>query len=269
MKYALHYIMITNMDSLINKAADLICNAGRIVAFTGAGVSTESGIPDFRSPGGIWEKYQPVYYDEFLSSEASRLKYWERSRVTYPVIRDAKPNPTHLALCELEKMGKLEAIITQNIDRLHHKAGSSPEKIIEVHGTVAYAVCLECEKTYDRDELQRQLEGMQEITVPYCRECKGPLKDATISFGQPMPEKEMAEAGRKAQTCDLMIMLGSSLVVYPAAYLPQYAHQAGAGLIIINLDPTPFNHLASVAITAKTGEAMPQIVAEVRKRLKG
>jgi NAD-dependent deacetylase len=257
------------MDSLIRKAADLICNSEMIVGFTGAGVSTESGIPDFRSPGGIWEKYQPVYFDDFVSSAGARRKYWQRSRVTYPVIRDAKPNPTHLALFELEKIGKLDAIITQNIDCLHHKAGNSPSKIIEIHGTTAYAVCLDCNKTYDRRELQRLLEEKEEAFVPYCRECNGPLKDATISFGQSMPEKEMADAGRKAQLCDLMILLGSSLVVYPAAYLPQYAHQAGAKLIIINLDPTPFDHLAAVAIQAKTGEALPQIVAQVRQQLGG
>lgn len=257
------------MDSLIKKAAALICNAKMIIAFTGAGVSTESGIPDFRSPGGIWEKYQPVYFEDFLSSEGARRKYWQRSRATYPAIRDARPNPTHIALYELEKMGKLDSIITQNIDHLHHHAGNSPEKIIEIHGTVAYAVCLDCQKTYDRDELQRQLDAREETDAPCCRECRGPLKDATISFGQPMPEKEMAEAGRKAQLCDLMILLGSSLVVYPAAYLPQYAHQAGADLIIVNLDPTPFDHLAAAAVHAKTGEALPQIVAEVKKQLKG
>lgn len=255
------------MDAVIKKAAGLICKAERIVAFTGAGVSTESGIPDFRSPGGIWEKYQPVYFDDFLSSEAARREYWQRSRVTYPVIRDANPNPTHMSIYELEKMGRLDAIITQNIDRLHHKAGSSPEKIIEIHGTVAYAVCLDCNKIFDRNDIQSRLERTEDIDVPYCPDCNGPLKDATISFGQPMPEKEMAEAGKKAQTCDLMILLGSSLVVYPAAYIPQYAHQAGAKLIIINLAPTPFDHLAAVTINAKTGEALPQIVAEAKRQL--
>ncbi len=257
------------MESLIQKAAALICQARTIVAFTGAGVSTESGIPDFRSPGGIWEKYQPVYYEDFLSSDAARREYWQRSRATYPVIRDARPNPTHLALYELEKMGKLDSIITQNIDRLHHKAGNTPEKIIELHGTVAYAVCLDCKKTYDRGEIQRLLEEEEEAYAPRCPDCQGPLKDATISFGQPMPEKEMAEAGRKAQLCDLMILLGSSLVVYPAAYLPQQAHQSGARLIIINLAPTPFDHLATVAIHAKTGEIMPLIVAAARKQIGG
>jgi NAD-dependent deacetylase len=255
------------MDDLVEKAADLICNAKTVVAFTGAGVSTESGIPDFRSPGGIWEKYQPVYYDDFLSSAAARREYWFRSRITYPIIRDAKPNPTHLALCELERMGRLETIITQNIDRLHHKAGSSPGKVIEIHGTVAYAVCLNCRKTYDRDAVQTQLEAQEDLQPPICPECDGALKDATISFGQAMPEKEMMAASQWAQTGDLMIVLGSSLVVYPAAYLPQQAHQAGAKLIIINLEPTPFDHLAAVAIHARTGDALPQIVALVKKRL--
>ncbi len=257
------------MDAAFKKAAELIGNAGRIVAFTGAGVSTESGIPDFRSPGGIWEKYQPVYFDDFLASEAARREYWQRSRMTYPLIRDAKPNPTHLALYELEQMGKLQAIITQNIDHLHHKAGNSPEKIIEIHGTVAHALCLDCKRTYDRDELQRQLEKTEDIAVPRCPECRGLVKDAAISFGQPMPEKEMAAAGNAAATCDLMILLGSSLVVYPAAYLPQQAQQAGAKLLIINLEATPFDHLAVVAIHAKTGQALPQIVAQVRQQRGG
>lgn len=250
------------MEKLIQSAAELVRKAKHIVAFTGAGVSTESGIPDFRSPGGIWEKYEPVYYQDFLTSEEARKKYWFRSRATYPVIREAKPNPTHLALAELEKMGKLDCIITQNIDRLHHKAGNSPEKIIEIHGTNAFVVCLRCQRTYPRDEIQKFLEAKDEIEVPLCRECHGPVKEATISFGQPMPEKELAEAERRAQACDLMLTLGSSLVVYPAAYLPQYARQAGAGLIIINLTPTPFDHLADIVIHAKTGEVLPRIVAE-------
>jgi len=252
------------MEDLIKRAAALIRAAEKIVAFTGAGVSTESGIPDFRSPGGIWEKYSPVYFDDFLASENARREYWLRSRATYPVIRDAAPNPTHLALAELERMGKLDCVITQNIDRLHQKAGNSAAHVIEVHGTVAYAVCLECGKTYDRDEIQKRLEEKEEPEVPVCPSCAGPLKDATISFGQPMPEKEMAEAGRHAQRCDVMLTLGSSLVVYPAASIPQQAKQAGAGLIIVNREPTPFDHLADVVIHAKTGAIMERIVAEVK-----
>lgn len=257
------------MDASLEKAAELVEKARKIVAFTGAGVSTESGIPDFRSPGGIWEKYQPVYYDDFLASEASRREYWQRSRATYPLIRDARPNPTHLALCELERMDKLAAIITQNIDHLHHKAGNSQEKIIEIHGTVAHALCLDCHKTYDRDVLQIELEKAAEIVAPRCQSCGGLLKDATISFGQPMPVQAMSLAGQLAATCDLMILLGSSLVVYPAAYLPQQACQAGAALIIINLATTSFDDLAAVTIRAKTGEALPQIVAQVRRRREG
>lgn len=253
------------MEDLIKRAAALIRGAKNVVAFTGAGVSTESGIPDFRSPGGIWEKYQPVYFDDFLSREEARREYWLRSRETYPVLRDAKPNPTHLALAELEKMGRLDCIITQNIDRLHHKAGNSAARIIEIHGTVAHAVCLDCGQTVDRDEIQKRLEKDVELQAPRCGSCNGPLKDATISFGQPMPEKEMAEAGQRAQHCDVMLTLGTSLVVYPAAYLPQQAKQAGAGLIIINREPTPLDHLADVVMNAKTGAAMERIVAEIKK----
>ncbi|MBU2622710.1 MAG: Sir2 family NAD-dependent protein deacetylase [Proteobacteria bacterium] len=254
------------MEGLIKHAADLLERSNKIVAFTGAGVSTESGIPDFRSPGGIWEKYEPVYYQDFLDDEDARRRYWSRSRATYPVLRDALPNPTHSALFELERMGKLDCIITQNIDRLHHRAGNLPEKIIEIHGNSAFAVCLNCRKIYPREEIQKLLEENDEIKVPHCAECKGFLKDATISFGQPMPEKETSEARRRAEGCDLMFTLGSSLVVYPAAYMPRYAHQAGARLIIINKTATPLDHLASVVIHAKTGEVLQQIVKEVKMR---
>jgi NAD-dependent deacetylase len=255
------------MDNKIKLAAELLKSSGRIVAFTGAGVSTESGIPDFRSPGGIWEKYEPVYFQDFLDDENARRRYWLRSRATYPVLRDALPNPTHLALVEFEKMGKLDCIVTQNIDRLHHKAGNLPEKIIEIHGNSASAICLSCRTFYPRDEIQKLLEENQEIEVPRCFKCNGFLKDATISFGQSMPEEETNEAIRRAQTCDLMLTLGSSLVVYPAAYLPKYAHQAGAKLIIINMTPTPLDHLADLVIYGKTGELMWQIIKEISEAL--
>jgi NAD-dependent deacetylase len=256
------------METLLKRAAELICNSQKVVAFTGAGISTESGIPDFRSPGGIWEKYTPVYYQDFLTSEEARKKYWIRSRATFPVIREAQPNPAHQALAELEKIGQLTCVITQNIDHLHHKAGNSPGKIIEIHGTSAYVTCLHCQRTCPREEIQKLLEEKEEIEAPRCHKCNGPLKEATISFGQPMPEKEMAEAEHQAQSCDLMLTLGSSLVVYPAAYLPQYAHQAGAKLIIINMTPTPLDHLAELVFHAKAGEVLPPVVEEVKKRLK-
>lgn len=252
------------MEELIARAGELILAAKKVVAFTGAGVSTESGIPDFRSPGGIWERYQPIYYQDFLASAEARKRSWERSRVLYPVFREAQPNPTHYALAELERLGKLACIITQNIDRLHHKAGNSPEKIIELHGTNAYVICLNCRKTYPRDEIQRWLE--EGVEVPTCDACGGILKEATVSFGQPMPVREMAEAEHQARTSDVLLVLGSSLVVYPAAYIPAYALQAGAKLIIINLTPTPYDREAAVVIHAKTGEVMPKIVAWVKER---
>lgn len=257
------------MEDLIRSAADLLARSGRVVAFTGAGVSTESGIPDFRSPGGVWEKYQPVYFQDFLEDEEARRRYWARSRATYPVLRDALPNPTHLALVELEKIGKLDCIITQNIDRLHHKAGNSPEKIIEIHGNTAFALCLNCREIYPRGEIQTLLEENEDIKAPHCRECGGFLKDATISFGQSMPEEETNEAVRRAEACDLMFALGSSLVVYPAAYLPVYAHKAGAKLIIINMAVTPLDNIADVVIHGKTGEALQRIVKEAKMRAIG
>jgi NAD-dependent deacetylase len=254
------------MEELIKRAADLIFNSRKIVVFTGAGVSTESGIPDFRSPGGIWDKFEPVYYQDFVESEEAREKYWLRSKVIYALISNAKPNLTHLSLFELEKMGKLDCIVTQNIDRLHHKAGNSDKKIIEIHGTNAFAICLKCRKIYPRNEIQKQMEADNSIKVPHCSDCNGFLKDATISFGQSMPERELAEANRRAESCDLMLTLGSSLVVYPAAYLPQYASQAGAKLIIINMTETSMDNLADVVIHAKTGETLQRIVEEVRMR---
>lgn len=257
---------VDNMENSIERAAELIYNAQKVVVFTGAGVSTESGIPDFRSPGGIWDKYEPVYYQDFIASEEARKKNWLRGRATYPVIRDARPNATHLALVDLEKMGKLDCIITQNIDRLHHKAGNSQDKIIELHGTNAFVVCLGCGRTYSRDAIQSLLEAKEEIDVPLCQECNGFLKEATVSFGQAMPEKEMAEAERRAQACDLMLSLGSSLVVYPAAYMPEHAKRAGAKLIIINMTPTPLDHMADIVFQGKTGEILAKIVQKVKSR---
>lgn len=250
------------LNRLIERAAAMVRAARRIVAFTGAGVSTESGIPDFRSPGGIWDQYEPVYYQDFIASEEARKKYWQRAKATYPVISQATPNPTHLALAELERMGKLDCIITQNIDRLHQKAGVSSEGVIEVHGHNTEVICLNCRASYPREEVQAWLESG--VEVPRCPHCQGILKEATISFGQAMPEKEMAEAERRVRSCDLLLMLGSSLVVYPAAYLPMYAHQAGARLIIINLTPTPQDGNADVVIHTKTGEVLPRIVEKAR-----
>ena len=248
------------MENLISQAAELIRNSQKILVFTGAGMSTESGIPDFRSPGGIWDKYDPsdFYLQNIISSEESRLRYWEMSSEYYSVMKKARPNNAHFAIKHIEDTGKLLAIVTQNIDRLHHKAGNSPEKIIEIHGTAFLVSCLSCGSIYERDEIEERI--MKGERVPICDKCSGILKPATISFGQAMPEKEMAESIIKAQQCDLCIVLGSSLVVYPAASVPDHAVDSGARLIIVNRDETPIDYKADVVIHDSLSKIMKAIV---------
>jgi len=248
------------MDPLIAKGADLINKAEKILVFSGAGLSTESGIPDFRSPGGLWSKYDPsdFYFDKIISDEKARVKYWQMSTETYQIIRDAVPNRAHLAIKTLEDMEKLIAIVTQNIDRLHHKAGNSPDKIIEIHGTVSSVSCLDCGKTYDRDDIEERLRSG--VKVPYCDDCSGILKPDTISFGQAMPTEKMALAFTYAQECNLCVVLGSSLVVYPAASVPAHAVERGAALMIINRDETPLDSQADVVIHESVSSALRQMV---------
>jgi len=249
------------MDPLIAKGADMINKAEKILVFSGAGLSTESGIPDFRSPGGLWSKYDPsdFYFDKIISDEKARVKYWQMSTETYQIIKDAVPNRAHLAIKTLEDMEKLIAIVTQNIDRLHHKAGNSPDKIIEIHGTVSSVSCLDCGKTYDRDDIEERLRSG--VKVPYCDDCSGILKPDTISFGQAMPTDKMALAFTYAQECNLCIVLGSSLVVYPAASVPAHAVERGAPLMIINRDETPLDSQADVVIHESVSSALGEMVA--------
>lgn len=236
------------MEDKIAKGADLITEAKKILVFTGAGMSTESGIPDFRSPGGIWDRYDPsdFYFQNFISSEKSREKYWEMSTEYYLVMKKALPNKAHLAVKSLEDMGKLLAVVTQNIDRLHHRAGNSPHKIIEIHGTAFLVSCLSCNKIYDRDEIEERIRAG--VKLPYCDDCSGILKPATVSFGQGMPEDKMSAAMEYSKQCDLCIVLGSSLVVYPAASIPEQAMYNGSRLLIINRDQTPLDHKADLVI---------------------
>jgi NAD-dependent deacetylase len=248
------------MDSLIAKGAELIKGAEKILVFSGAGLSTESGIPDFRSPGGVWSKYDPsdFYFDKFISDEKSRVKYWQMSTEFYQPMKDALPNRAHLAIKALEDTGKLVAVVTQNIDRLHHKAGNSPDKIIEIHGTAFSVSCLSCGKTYDRDDIQERIRSG--VEVPYCDECSGILKPDTVSFGQAMPQDKMEQAIRHARECDLCIVLGSSLVVYPAASVPVSAVESGAKLMIINRDETSLDSMADMVIHESVSKALGEMV---------
>ena len=255
------------MENQIDEIVDLILTSQDIIIFTGAGVSTESGIPDFRSPGGIWEKYNPAdfTYQRFLSSEEAREKYWQMSTEFYHSMKHVQPNPAHEAIAALERIGKVSSVITQNIDGLHQQAGFSPEKVIELHGTSRSVSCLSCKKKYSRDAVQ-ELVG-QGVKVPRCDECGGLLKPDTISFGQAMPERETAEASRRSGECDLFIVIGSSLVVHPAASMPFIAKENGAKLVIINRDSTPYDNLADYVIHGSAGTIMSSILQGVKSRI--
>jgi len=253
----------------LDRIAGLIIQARRPVVFTGAGVSTESGIPDFRSPGGIWDRFDPdeFTYQNFIANEEGRRKYWQLGRQLYTVVRSAQPNPAHYAVAELHRLGKLDCCITQNIDNLHQKAGLPPEKVIELHGNATRARCLGCERPYSRDQIQGWLESGVEI--PTCPACGGIIKPNTILFGEAMPARETLEAEQRAKGSDLFIAVGSSLVVYPAAMMPLHAKRAGAKLVIINLAETPHDPYADVRISGKAGPVMDQLLEIVKSRFPG
>jgi len=250
----------------IGKVADLILESSKIVVFTGAGVSTESGIPDFRSPGGVWSKFDPEEFtiQKFIADPEARKKQWQ-FLVKGGFLTDAEPNHAHRVIAELEKMDKLDAVITQNIDNLHQKAGNSPEKVFELHGNMSWARCLNCATRYSMDHIRHRLDEGEDI--PVCENCRGMLKPDVILFGEALPEDVMAAAVSHARSCDLLIVVGSSLVVYPAAYIPVYAMEAGAKLVIINMTATSHDYLSHVVINKKAGDVMQGVLEHVKKKL--
>jgi len=252
----------------IDAVADMILQSEKVVVFTGAGFSTESGIPDFRSPGGVWDKFDPseLNYQNFMNSEEIREKYWRMHKMMWETIRDAKPNIGHYAVTDLYNMGKLDCVITQNTDGLHQKAGVPEELVIELHGTMQWVGCLDCGQRYPRAQVHDKMLAGENI--PRCDGCNGILKPATIAFGQMMPQQETREAERRSSDCDLFLAAGSSMVVHPAAQMPVIAKNSGARLVIFNLTPTPHDHSADVVINEKTGEALSQIVAQAKAKLK-
>jgi len=244
--------------SEIDRLRELIDGARRIVAFTGAGISTESGIPDFRSPGGIWTKYQPIYFDDFMSSDEMRRESWRRKFATDETILKAEPNAGHRALAKLVEQGKMTAIITQNVDGLHQRSGVPASRIIELHGNTTYATCLDCGQRHELEPIRKAFQANG--TLPICEKCDGIVKTATISFGQAMPEIQMARAQDETQQCDLFIVLGSSLVVYPAAGFPRIAKRRGARLAILNRDPTDQDDDADLVVHDEIGPTMSRVV---------
>jgi NAD-dependent deacetylase len=242
----------------IERLRDMIGSAKRIVAFTGAGISTESGIPDFRSPGGIWTRYKPIYFDDFMASEEMRRESWRRKFATDETMLKAEPNGGHRALAKLVEQGRMSAIITQNVDGLHQRSGVPDSKVIELHGNATYASCLDCGHRYELEPIKLAFLGNGKL--PLCLKCDGIVKTATISFGQAMPEIPMARAQDETLGCDLFIVLGSSLVVYPAAGFPRIAKRKGAKLVILNRDPTDQDDEADMVIHGEIGPTMSRAV---------
>jgi len=245
---------MNDQKNKIDKLAAIIAESSRIVVFTGAGISTESGIPDFRSPGGLWTQYQPIEFQDFMASEEKRKESWKMKFATESVMKDAKPNQGHLAVAELYHQGKLARVITQNIDGLHQISGIPGTKIIELHGNATYAKCLDCSKRYELADIKQQF--LQDEVPPICDVCGGYIKTATISFGQSMPVFEMQEAETESLSCDLFLAIGSSLVVYPAAGFPRLAKQNGSKLVIINRDETGLDDSADLVLHQEIGVAL-------------
>jgi NAD-dependent deacetylase len=243
------------MYKSISELKKIIATSDQIVAFTGAGFSAESGISTFRGAGGLWSKYDPSIYANINYFMQDPCYYWNFFKdERYPVIKKAKPNDGHYALVELEKRGKIYRVITQNIDGLHQMAGSSD--VIELHGNTRKIFCLSCDKTYSIDETYNLL---KKEFPPKCT-CGGLLKPGTVLFGEPLPQVAIDMANLAARNCDLFLVLGSSLVVYPAASFPEIAKNRGAILVIVNIDPTPLDEIADLVINDSTSIVLSKVI---------
>jgi NAD-dependent deacetylase len=251
-------VIASDLRSGVEQLGDMIAKASVIVPFTGAGISTECGIPDFRSPGGLWTRNRPIPFDEFVASADARNEAWRRRFAMEPTFAAARPRRGHRALASLYKAGKIPAIVTQNIDNLHQASGFASEHVVELHGNTTYARCIGCGQAYDLPWARQQFDAAG--SAPNCTICDQPVKTATISFGQAMPEDAMRRANELAQDCDLFIAIGSSLVVWPAAGFPLLAKNSGARLVIINNEPTEQDDLADLVIPYDIGETLGPFV---------
>ena len=255
-----YIIMIArDLETAISGLRDLIEGAAAIVPFTGAGISTECGIPDFRSPGGLWTKNQPIPFEAFLASAEMRDEAWRRRFAMEDGFAKAKPGRGHRALSSLYRAGKVPALVTQNIDNLHQASGIAPDDVVELHGNTTYAICLECAQRYELSWVKQEFEAAGEH-APDCA-CGGYIKTATVSFGQAMPAEAMQRAEELTRGCDLFLAIGSSLVVWPAAGFPLLAKRSGARLVILNRDPTDFDVVADLVIRAEIGRTREPFIA--------
>ncbi len=245
---------MSTLGAEVSRLRDLLDAAGRTVVFTGAGISTESGIPDFRGPGGLWSKVRPIEYADFIASPAKRREYWRQKFDAHEAITQAQPNRGHRAVAALLERGAASAVITQNIDGLHQASGVSADRVIELHGNTTFAACLDCAKRFELEPIRVAFERDQ--SLPVCDACGGIVKPATISFGQAMPEAEMRRAEAEAREAELFLAIGSSLVVYPAAGLPVAAKRQGARLVILNREPTELDGLADLVLHHDIGPTL-------------
>ncbi len=246
------------MDSDLIEFRRLLDNVQQVVVFTGAGISTESGIPDFRSPGGIWTRMKPIYFQDFVASEEARVEAWRRKFESDPVMREAVPNRGHRAVASLVRQGKVSHVVTQNIDGLHQASGIPDHQVIELHGNSTYAHCLDCQRRYELEHIRPRFEATRK--APLCDDCGGFVKTATVAFGQSMPPAAMVRAEEAILACDLCLVVGSSLVVYPAAGFPELAKRRGAGLVILNREPTDMDAIADLVLHREIGETLGTIV---------
>src|SRR5271168_5456902 len=248
-----------DIDSAMVSLQDMIQEARAVLPFTGAGISTECGIPDFRSPGGIWTKNRPIPFDEFLASQEARNESWRRRFAMGDEFGQAEPGRGHRALASLYRAGKVPAVVTQNIDNLHQASGVAPEHVVELHGNTTFALCLGCSKRFDLPWVRRRMDQANGC-APDCPSCGGFIKTATISFGQAMPDDAMRRAHDLAQSCDLFLAIGSSLVVWPAAGFPLMAKRNGARLVIINREATEFDDVADFVVRADIGTVLEPFI---------
>jgi NAD-dependent deacetylase len=246
--------MTPDLETAISRLRGLVDEVERIVPFTGAGISTECGIPDFRSPGGLWSKNQPIPFDAFLASQDMRNEAWRRRFAMEENFAGAKPGRGHRALASLYRAGKVTGVVTQNIDNLHQMSGIAPHDVVELHGNTTYAVCLDCARRYELSWVSQEFSRGNHC-APDCA-CGGYIKTATVSFGQSMPAEAMARAEELTQDCDLFLAIGSSLVVWPAAGFPLMAKRNGAALVIINREPTEFDVLADLVVRHDIGDVL-------------
>jgi NAD-dependent deacetylase len=250
------------MKNDLDRVAKKLAAGGSNIVFTGAGISTESGIPDYRSQGGLWDKFKPVYFDEFMSARDSRIAYWERWHTMYPDLVAARPNKGHQAVAGLYEMGFIQAVVTQNIDGLHQESGLPDEAVIELHGNTRRIRCMTCGEVSSIEDARRRIDDGD--PAPECR-CGGYLKPDTISFGQSMPMDKVGRALELSQNSDFFMVIGSTLVVQPAAHMPVYAKQNGAFLAIVNLSETPCDAMSDALIQEKAGDALQAIYQKARE----